>query len=66
MLVRALKSFGSTTYGHYSDGAVFELPEGVDWIKAGLVVPVQEAAVIEQPEKAVKPRVTRRKPGVKK
>lgn len=66
MIVRALTSFGGTEYGHYSDGDVFELPEGVDWLRAGLVEIVQEAAVMEPPEKAVKPRVTRRKPGVKK
>lgn len=64
MKVRALKSFGSTEYGHVSAGSEFELPDGVDWLTAGLVEPVidePEAAVIEPPEKAVKPRVTRRK-----
>lgn len=54
MQVRVLKSF----VGHYGpdnkfisagEGQEFELPEGVDWLKAGLVEPVKD-----QPEKATK------------
>ena len=51
MLVRAVKSFGGLgPHGriHVSSGQVFELPEGVDWLKAGLVVPVEG-----QPESAM-------------
>lgn len=40
MWVRALKSFGGVTATgsfHVSQGSVFELPEGADWLRAGLV-----------------------------
>lgn len=61
MKVKALKSFGGLLPNgeriHVSEGTEFELPEGVDWLKASLVVPVRgekkEKAVIEAPEKAV-------------
>jgi len=43
MKVRALKSFGGSMYGHYPEGTVFELPKGVDWLKAGLVEEVKPA-----------------------
>jgi hypothetical protein len=73
MLVRAVKSFGGSKYGHKPAGSVFELPEGVDWLQAGLVEPVEqeiETASVEAPETAVKPkakrRVTKRKGAVKK
>lgn len=79
MRVRAVKSFGSTFYGHKPAGSVFELPDGVDWLEAGLVEPVDEkageieSATLEAPEKAVKPRAkkkttrtTRRKSTAKK
>ena len=65
MLVKAVKSFGGSQHGHRAEGSVFELPDGVDWLQAGLVVPVGEeveTATLEAPEKAVKPsRVTKRK-----
>ena len=64
MKVIALKSFGGTEYGSYSTGDIFELPEGVDWLKAGLVRPLEveaETATAEPVEKAVKPRARRRK-----
>lgn len=58
MLVKALKSFGGQGV-HVSEGQVFELPEGSDWLRAGLVEvveqPQQEAAVAEMPAKAMKP-----------
>lgn len=63
MLVRALKSFGGNKYGHFPEGKVFELPDGVDWLRAGLVELVEpeiETASIEAPEKAVKPKARRR------
>lgn len=57
MKVKALKSFGSTEYGHFPEGSVFDLPKGVDWLKAGLVEKVtkttkkREAAALKDPEK---------------
>lgn len=41
MKVRILKSFGSTIYGHRSAGQECELPEGADWVEAGLAVALQ-------------------------
>ena len=44
MKVRALKSFGSAgvvNSVHYSAGDVFELPDGVDWLRVGLVEVVE-------------------------
>lgn len=43
MKVRALVSFGSP-YGSFTAGDEFELPDGVDWLKAGLVELVERAA----------------------
>jgi hypothetical protein len=54
MKVKALKSFGGSMYGHYPEGAIFELPAGVDWLKAGLVEEVKE------PKPAPKKRVARK------
>ena len=55
MKVRAVRAFGGN--GHRHDiGDEFELPEGVDWLKAGLVEEV----------KAEKPKPTRRKRTAKK
>lgn len=65
MLVKAVRSFGGSKYGHKAEGSVFELPDGVDWLQAGLVIPFveePEEATIEAPERAVtRKRVTRRK-----
>lgn len=67
MRVKAVKSFGGVTSEgryHISEGEEFELPEGVDWLRAGLVVPVKaavETAAIEPPEKAVRPKARKRK-----
>jgi len=63
MKVQAIKSFSSVTdtgRQHYAAGAVFELPEGVDWLRAGLVKPAGEAvgsstASMEATETAVSP-----------
>lgn len=74
MKVRAVKSFGGSQYGHRAAGSVFDLPDGVDWLEAGLVVPVEpeiETAAMEAPEKAVKPkpkkkRVTKRRGATRK
>ena len=54
MKVKALKSFGGASSRgryHYSEGQVFDLPDGADWLKAGLVV-----AVKEERETAVTPK----------
>ena len=70
MKVRVLKSF----VGHYEEDGqlkpisagmndVIELPEGVDWLRVGLVEPVKEegprsgpeSAALEPAEKAMKP-----------
>ena len=45
MKVKAVKSFGGVTRTsrfHVSEGSVFELPEGSDWLRAGLVVEVKD------------------------
>ena len=63
MLVKAVKSFGGSKYGHKAEGAVFELPADVDWLQAGLVVPVKqeiETASVEAPENTAKPKAKRR------
>lgn len=72
MKVQALKSFvGKGPNGikyRQEAGDIFELPEGSDWIKAGLVAPVVEdgeleLAATEPPETAVMPKGTRKKRG---
>ena len=68
MKVKALKSFGgarSQGRYHYSEGQVFDLPDGADWLKAGLVVAVKEeretAVTPKTAETAVKPKPTRKR-----
>ena len=46
MRVRALVSFAGKA-GSVQEGAVFELPDGVDWLTAGLVEVVVEPATEE-------------------
>lgn len=58
MKVKALKSFGSTKYGHFAEGSEFELPDGVDWLKAGLVEKVKPPA--RKREAAARPSPTKR------
>lgn len=41
MKVRALVSF-SDVRGSYAQGDEFELPDAVDWLRAGLVEPVRQ------------------------
>ncbi len=60
MKVRAVKSFSANLDGeilHFPDGKEFELPKGVDWLEAGLVVPVRTTkkrkATVKPKEKAV-------------
>ena len=62
MKVRALTSFGGGGV-HHGMGDVFELPEGVDWLRAGLVEVVKE----EPESTAVKPAETAtKKPAARK
>lgn len=59
MKVKALKSFGGTQHGHYTEGQIFELPDEVDWLLAGLVEPVEEkreTAMMKGGETATKPK----------
>ncbi len=51
MIVRVVKSF-SDILGSYVQGQEIELPDGVDWIKAGLVEVVEE--VLEAPAKKLR------------
>ena len=55
MKVKALKSFGGINKGgrvHHSAGDIFELPDGVDWLRAGLVekVPVKRRTATRKPK----------------
>lgn len=52
MRVRALKSFAGPG-GSYAPGQEFELPEGVDWLRAGFVVPVAALVRAEAWEQVV-------------
>lgn len=71
MKVKAIKSFvGKGPDGikyRQEAGDVFDLPEGTDWIKAGLVIPAEtgelELAATEPAETAVAPKGTRKKRG---
>lgn len=53
-----------------SEGEELEMPDGIDWLNAGLVEPARgkapESASIEAPEKAVKPKVRKKRPAGKK
>ena len=66
MKVVALKGFSGMLEGRpfsVSEGEELELPEGVDWLNAGLVVAVKEefeTAAKATPEKAVKPAARKR------
>lgn len=63
MKVRVLKSFGGVNF-RASSGDIIELPEGVDWLRAGLVEPFieePEAAAIEPAETATMPKPRKRR-----
>lgn len=54
-----VRAFSEPGHGSFSDGHTFdELPDGVDWLKAGFVVEVKE----DKP----KPKSRTRKPKAKK
>lgn len=58
MKVRALTTFGGhdgKTHTHHSKGEVFELPDGVDWLRAGLVEPIETAMMAQPTGRARKP-----------
>ncbi len=60
MRVRALVSFAGRNMT-VARGAEFDLPDGVDWLQAGLVVPVTEPAPaphMADVERAVDPAPT--------
>jgi len=62
MRVRALTTFGGNGI-HISAGDEFELPEGVDWLRAGLVEAMEvepEAATIKPKRKATRAKPKRR------
>lgn len=72
MKVKVIRSF----VGHYEENGqlksisagmndVIDLPEGVDWLRAGFVEPVKEqaeSAALQPAENAMKPAVKKRTP----
>ena len=50
MKVKALISFSDSVHGTRAAGDVFYLPEGVDWLRAGLVEAVPEPESEQAPE----------------
>jgi hypothetical protein len=65
MKVRCVRSFaGRAPDGSlvsHSEGEVFELPKGTDWLQAGLVVPVVERAIDQAEKEIVNPPESRTK-----
>ena len=62
MKVKAVKSFSydfDGEIGHIPEGKEFDLPEGVDWLHAGLVVPVREEKIETATRKPQEKAVTR-------
>lgn len=57
MKVKALVSFAGEA-GTHAAGDEFELPEGVDWLRAGLVAPVEPEP---EPEASAEPKPARKK-----
>ena len=56
---RVIRSFSDNKHGSFSDGDVVDIPEGVDWVTAGFVLPIANSDTIENaaiypPERAVK------------
>jgi hypothetical protein len=72
MLVRSVMSFSSMIDGQMEPwpvGRVAELPEGVNWLRLGWVVPVEaqpedvaEQPAVETPAPVAKPAAKPRKP----
>lgn len=65
MKVKCVRSFVDGMHGSKGQGDVFEMPEGVDWLKAGFVVPVEDEdkppKKITKRKTAAKPRTTRKR-----
>lgn len=59
MKVKVLISFSDSVHGTRAEGDVIELPEGVDWLRAGFVAPVEPEPAPE-PEA---PKPARKKKG---
>ena len=62
MKVKALISFSDSVHGTRAGGDVFELPEGADWLRAGLVEAVPEPESEQAPEPEA-PKPARKKKG---
>lgn len=60
MKVKVLLSFSDSVHGSHSEGAVIDLPEGVDWLRAGLVEALAEPEAEPTPEPEA-PKPTRKK-----
>lgn len=66
---KVLKSFVDGRYGSKGMNSIIEIPEGVDWVKAGFVEPILdeiENAAITPPKRAVRKTRKPRKPRAKK
>lgn len=72
--VRVLRAFVANVEGVKIRGIedeILDMPKGQDWIKAGLVEPLQggstrETAAVEPSEKAVEPKAAAKKPASRK
>ena len=53
--VRILKSFGGTQFGHRSEGQECDLPDGADWVEAGLAVVLKPTKTTKR-QRAVAPK----------
>ena len=54
---RVVVSFSDVVYGTFSEEDVIDVPDGVDWVRAGFVVLIaqQGTATVAAPERAVLP-----------
>ena len=64
-----IRSFSDNKHGSFSEGDIVDIPEGVDWVRVGFVVPITQSETIENaalypPERAVKKTNNPRKPKV--
>ena len=69
MKVKVIRSFVDGKYGSKGMNDIIDLPDGVDWLKAGFVIPIEdetETAAIKPPRAAVKKTAKPRKPRAKK
>lgn len=61
MKVKVLNSFSDSVHGTKAQGDVIDLPDGVDWLRAGLVEPLPEPE--PTPEAPAEPKPARKKKG---